>query len=391
MNRFLVTGVVLALAGIRAGAAEEPATPPKSPAGRQYSERVEMHAVPVEATPVAAEEKNPPALSTEGRAPPRLPDLFTPIDLLMSIPPPLPERPSKGTRQDRNWLRPSMLNVKTQDEIASEEERRESGWGWLADEVKERTDSLDKTQADGREDETEADAQDTARSDEGTGMMMQPSYDRRIADSVLREVGVRDAQELARVEDAGNPQAAEEEENGLLRTRVSALEDPSAPDRNRDRILSPRDPAMSWRDKDKDEPSLMPRTEALFSTPAPAGSDLPDLPKSAETPSVLVPGDSHPGTSVPAGFDWNSATRSASPLASASPGYGLAAPASSLGKVGGLFSSGPVAPPAFGAPPSPSFSSSSGFQAGKPADVLRPWGSMLPSATPSSSGTGAQY
>jgi len=395
VNKWLVTSLALVLAGLRAGSAEEPADPPKPSARRQYSGRVEMHAVTVEATPVTEEEKKIPVLPAEGLAPRRRPDAFLQTDLLRSIPPPLPARPSKENRQDQNWLRPAMLNVKTENEIAFEEERRESGWGWLADDVKERTDALDKTQDNARDEEQETDGLQDGLSDEATGMLLQQPYDRRIADRVLQEVGVRDAQDLARVDgpeqEPGAAQAKAEDEEGPLRTRVTALDDPAASDRDRDRILSPRDPAISWRGKEKDEPSLMPRTEALFAVPEPAGLDLPEMPKSAEAPSVLLPGAGQPGTRASTGYDWNSATRSASPAAAATPGYGLASPASSLGRAGNLFSAGPVAPPTFGAPPSPSLSSSPGIQAGKPADVLRPWGSMLTPVTPSASGTGSSH
>lgn len=374
MKKLFVTGLGLLLAAAPAGA--EDAAPARTPARREYSGRVQMHDVTVSATPVAPEEPRVKAPETLGLESAFMPGLFVTTELLMNLPPPAPPASSKRAKREQNWLLPSVLNVKTEGDKIFEEERRESGWGWLADDVHERREA-DSQAAAQAEDESQDD--DLQARERAPGMLMDQPADRRLASSVYDEVGVRDAQDLARVDGREDARRPGRDNGDRLRTRVSALEDPEV----REREASELDPAESWRARDRKDLPLMPRTAALFS---PSASREPvsqsgQSPRAEEPAPVSLLAPSEPGLEKPAGsvYEWGGAQpRAAAPSGAALPG---ATPASTLGKSGSLFGSTPVAPPAFGVSPMPSYSSP-GFQAGKPAEVLRPWGSTLPAASP---------
>ncbi len=368
---------MLALLSVAAVAAEEEAAPRRKPAGREYSDRVQMHDVTVSATPVVPEEPRVTAPESLGSDSAFMPGLFVTTEMLLTLPPPAPSS-SRRAKRDQNWLLPSALNVKTESDKALEEERRESGWGWLADDVSERRKTGDEEAAPDEAAAQDDDFRDGGRVPGATGMMMDPPEDRRLAASVYEEVGVRDAQELARVDGRADPRALREDDGGLLRTRVSALENPE----DRDLEVSERDPADAWKGRDRSERSLMPRTEALFA-PAVERERVAVRSQSsrAEPPapgSLLVPGEAAMAKPAASVYEWGGAQpRAAAPSGSALPGI---TPASSLGKAGSLFGATPIAPPSFGGSPMPSYATP-GFQAGKPADMLRPWGSTLPTAS----------
>ena len=162
------------------------------------------------------------------------------------------------------------------------------------------------------------------------------------------------------------------------RQRVRALEEAEAMNREND---SPgRDTGKDRGVREKERPSLMPRTEALFSRTALQETEM-DLPadnpsgaRDAGPVSLFVPDGTGAGTPSALGMP----ARAGVPSGSALPGSGWANRGSTSVKPASLFGSA-VTPPAFGAPV-PSFQSSQGFEAGRLPDPLRAWSSPLPSA-----------
>ncbi|MBU1694591.1 MAG: hypothetical protein KKC51_11595 [Verrucomicrobia bacterium] len=374
------------LPGQPAGADDPPVAPAKQ-AGRSYSGRVQMHSVSMEvASPDTKDETRPGAkevmsLDFDGPA-----DAFLQeFPRLFPLLPPAAVRSTRKSSRRQDWLLPEALNVKTDKEIA-DEERRASGWGWLADDIKtrgEKKETKEKTS----EDES---AEDLIRREEApsgiSGMFLEQVFDRRAAATVLQEVGVRDAQDLARIDGEGLAAGASSAQEGLgaapWRQQESALEDAEALHREND---SPgRDTGRNWSPWEREKSSLMPRSEALLSRTTMQETE-PDLP--ADQPSrmwdtgpvsVFPPNAAGANTPSASHREWGMPAKAGGASGSALPGSGWANQGSTSVKPGSLFGSA-VTPPTFGAP-APSFQSSQGFEAGRLANPLRPWSSPLPSA-----------
>lgn len=369
-----------------AGADDPPAAPPKQ-AGRSYSGRIQMHSAPVDvASPDTKDEAKPGVKEVLGLDADRSADpylLKSPGLLSLPLPPPVRSTRKSSRRQD--WLSPASLNVKTEKEIA-DEERQASGWGWLADDVKSRVETRESKEATSEEEL----AEDLIRREEAPsgigGMLLEPVFDGRAAATVLQEVGVRDAQDLARVDGEGLADGASGAREGMnaapWRQRVSALEEAEAMNREND---SPgRDTGKDRSVREKERHSLMPRTEALFSRTAVQETEM-DLPadqpsgaRDAGPVSIFLPDGTGAATPSAPRREGGMPARAGVPSESALPGSGWANRGSTSVKPGSLFGSA-VTPPTFGAP-APLFPSSQGFEAGRMPDPLRSWSSPLPSA-----------
>ena len=375
------------LPGWNALADDTPAATNKQ-APRDYSGRVQMHSVSVEAArPDAKGEAKPTAQEMLGLEPRRTADLFLPESpSLLHVQPPAPARPANKASRKQNWLSPASLNVKTDKEV-SDEERRDSGWGWLADDVKTRSDAKETEEENPEDKSSENPIHQEEVSSGPSGLLMEQVFDQRAAADVLKEVGVRDAQELARVDDEGRAEDASDPlkktDSAPWRQRVSALEEPEAMTRADD--PQRRERVKDWLGREKEEPSLMPKTEALFSRTAAQGTDL-SLPAGRSTgdqdagpASIFRPDGANAGMPLSERSEWGTPVKADSPLGSALPEARFGKQASTSLKQGSLFGS-VVTPPTFGAP-APAFQPSQGFESGRMPDPLRPWGSPLPSAS----------
>jgi hypothetical protein len=286
------------------------------------------------------------------------------------------------------------LDVKTDKEVA-DEERQESGWGWLADDVKTRSDAKETEEENPEDESSENPIRQEEASRRPSGLLMEQVFDQRAAADVLKEVGVRDVQDLARVDGEGHTEDAEghtedaadalkKTDSAPWRQRVSAPEEREAMTRADD--PQRRERVKDWLGREKEDPSLMPRTEALFSRAA-AQETEPNLPAGRSTgdqdagpASIFRPDGANAGMPLSERSEWGTPVKADSPLGSALPEARFGKQASTSLKQGSLFGSA-VTPPTFGAPPPSAFLSSQGFESGRMPDPLRPWGSPLPSAS----------
>lgn len=370
--------------GTLAEADDPPVAPPKQ-TERSYSGRIQLHSVSMDvASPDTKDETGPSAKEVMGLDADHSADLFLPeLPQLFPIPPPAPFRSPRKSSRSQDWLLPASLNVKTGKEIA-DEERQSSGWGWLADDVKTRIETMETKEAPS-EDEP---AEDLIRREEASsgisGMLLEQVFDGRAAAMVLREVGVGDAQDMVRVDDEGpaiGTSGAREGMNAAPWRRIRALEDTEAMIGKND--SADRDTEKNWGVREEERPSLMPRTQALFSQTARQETEMA-LPadqssgaRDAGPVSIFLPDGAGAGTPSAPHSDWGIPASAGASSGSAFPGSAWATRDSTSMKPGSLFGS-VVTPPTFGAP-APAYQSSQGFGAGRLLDPLRSWSSPLPS------------
>lgn len=251
-------------------------------APRRYSESIYWHKAPedLQIPDSADAKKNLPEPDALRRA-------ITPTDETLTLtpttpaptrPPSLPEKPPKS----KNWVLPPP--IEGQPAAKTKEEEPESGWGWLADDMRDR--AQQKVAAEEKQEKEEAAEETTALPSEarrkikpgksGAGLLLDNTYEPVPTADLLKEAGKRDVMEMVTVDES-----EDKEQKGPRKERQAA---------EGNEALRPDMPSLGdrkfgtdsmwgnerlWDLEKRDTENLLPQTAALLSGAATPGRTKP--------------------------------------------------------------------------------------------------------------------
>lgn len=287
---------------------------------RRYSERVSWHTTPNGLELPAAPDSGDKGSDTDFLHPHTTPPVSA-----TDIEPATPTRPRDAgapekAPKSKNWILPPPIEGQTAPK-GDEEEKTDSGWGWLADDVRDRTQQKAdadqrKKQEEEEEDATAAQTSDDSSAKKGDedkasspGLLLDNTFEPVPTSDLLEESGRRDIMDMISTDE------------GEAREKAALKKDAETPPRNEP--LKPDLPSLTdqkfsgdskwgnermWTpDGTPNSQGALPQTAALLSgiaKPAPAGAAL-SLPSKVEQPasrSGLLTTPSGLGSDRPAGL-----------------------------------------------------------------------------------------
>jgi hypothetical protein len=211
MNKVRIPALIVVLGLAATARAADPTN--RAPASRDYTNRVQFHSVDFDVSKPGAENQTGPGLDTNPDRPvspdldPLQPSVYVPV-----------ARPVPAKKKEKNW----MGVPGTGSGLDKKKEKKESGWGWLADDVnsaekkrgKKETEK-DRSDQEVQEDEDTEDEQDAedqtpdenreaARNERPQQRTVDRRYEPREAPDLYRE-GKGGSQDVVRADAAGQP------------------------------------------------------------------------------------------------------------------------------------------------------------------------------------------